>query len=210
MVTVVDDRQSEWEKAPLNNGNQRGSSEWQQPKGRSSRRGLGTAAAPKLSMRLPTFLLFLFATFLIGRMTVRCTRSCSNITANSDTILRGKCKVWIQHRSHAEPKRLTLGCEKTWAMVKPVVKESLKMSTEKDHLPANLILLHPVHGKVDLHVPVGSPRFQSHTKKPLFAFSDDPGKTQKSTSYQRFRFVLFMPILHCFLFFPCALCCFRI
>ncbi|CAO3679511.1 unnamed protein product [Umbelopsis ramanniana] len=59
-------------------------------------------------------------------------------------------------------------------MVKPVVKESLKLSTEKDHPPANLILLHPVHGKVDLHVPVGSPRFQSHTKKPLFAFSDDP------------------------------------
>jgi hypothetical protein len=171
MVTVVDEHQSEWDKAPLNHSHQRGSSE-------RGRRRLGSTAAPKLSMRLPTFLLLLFATFLIGRMTVRCSRSGSSVAVGNDTILKGKCKVWIQHRSHADAKRLTLGCEKTWATVKPVIKESLKMPTEKDHPSANVILLHPVHGKVDLHVPVGSPRFQSHIKKPLFAFSDDPGKTQ--------------------------------
>lgn len=208
MVTVVDDRQSEWEKAPLNNGDQRGSSEWEQPTGRSGRRGLGTTAAPKLSMRLSTFLLLLFATFLIGRMTVRCTHSDSNIAANSDTILRGKCKVWIQHRSHAEPKRLTLGCEKTWAMVKPLVKESLKISTDKDHTSANLVLLHPVHGKVDFHVPVGSPRFQSHTKKPLFAFYDDPGKTRKIPDH--ISFVVLLCSCQFYIAFFLPLRCFHI
>ncbi|KAI8584004.1 hypothetical protein K450DRAFT_221042 [Umbelopsis ramanniana AG] len=191
MVTVVDERQSDWEKAPLS---QRESS------ARDGRRRLGTTAAPKLSMRLPTFLLLIFATFLIGRMTVRCSRSCSNVEVVNDTVLKGKCKVWIQHRSHAEAKRLTLGCEKTWATVKPVIKESLKMPPiEKDHSSAaNLILLHPAHGKVDLHLPVGSPRFQSHIKQPLFAFFDDPGKTQCPilSAFLNFFVCSFLPYLH--------------
>jgi hypothetical protein len=174
MVTIVDDHQSEWEMSALSNRNKKGSSDSDQDRSSNSSGGLGTTAAPRLSMRLPTFLLFLIATFLVGRMSVRCTRSCSSMVVGNDNILKGKCKVWIQYRSHADPKRLTLGCEKTWAAVKPMIKDALKTSTEKDS--NSLMLLHPIHGKVDLNVPVGSAKFQSQTRKPLIAFFDDPGK----------------------------------
>ncbi|GAB5590362.1 hypothetical protein Unana1_05262 [Umbelopsis nana] len=91
---------------------------------------------------------------------------------DSDTVLKGICKVWVRYRSHAEPIRLTLGCDRTWASVKPAIKDTMRTSLDRQPVD-NIILLHPVHGKVDLNSPVGG-QYRSQVRKPLIAFFDDP------------------------------------
>lgn len=177
MVTIVKDYSSDRDQNTVPSSHSTGRSLRQRGNGLDAS---ATAAAkgPRISMRLQTFFFLIFITFVIARMTVHCNRSYPCVSTmraqtDSDTVLKGKCKVWVRYRSHAEPIRLTLGCDRTWASVKPAVKDTIRTSLDRQPVD-NIILLHPVHGKVDLNSPVGG-QYQSQVRKPLIAFFDDPG-----------------------------------
>jgi hypothetical protein len=150
---------------------------------RSSGPGRKVAAGPRLSMRLPTLVALLFITFIIARITKRCDSSCQNngkhqAGMKNNSIIKGNCKVWIQYQSHAEPFRLTFGCDKTWAMMKPLIKEKIQSNVDKP-LTGPFSLLHPTLGKVDQSAKIGA-EYHSQVRRPLIAFIDEPGKLDKT------------------------------
>lgn len=145
---------------------------------RSSGTRRKSAAGPRLSIRLPTLVALLFMTFLVARITKRCDLSCQNngkvqVGMKDNSIIKGNCKVWIQYQSHAEPFRLTFGCDKTWATTKSVIKEKIQSNVDKP-LTGQVVLLHPTLGKVDQSTKVGA-EFHSQVRRPLIAFIDEPG-----------------------------------
>lgn len=188
MVTIAKDYSSDWDQRTQSGRHSKGRSLRQPGSGLSIPVSAAAAAAgPRVSMRLPTFLFFMFVTFIIARMTVRCNHACSCVKTtpqgNSLNTAKGsKCKVWVQYRSHADPVRLTPRCDLTWASVKPLIHESLGPSIDRP-LIGNIILLHPVLGKVDLSTPVGG-EYQSQLRKPLIAFFDDPGNLSNAMNCQ--------------------------
>ncbi|KAG2171336.1 hypothetical protein INT43_002958 [Umbelopsis isabellina] len=136
-----------------------------------------SAAGRRLSMRLPTLVALLFMTFMFARITKRCESSCQNngkvqVGMKENSIIKGNCKVWIQYQSHAEPFRLTFGCDKTWATTKHVIKDKIQSNADKP-LTGPLVLLHPTLGKVDQSTKVGA-EYHSQVRRPLIAFIDEP------------------------------------